>query len=227
MPEYADQPLRELTPSAQSSGTVTAHFKDLRRELIASIHKYPIVVGCVAWLTDVEICRALSTREHASIVIQKEDFLRPDAGDVSGVDALLKKYQKTYGLIGRRNWERHMFPEPLCQMSYLGDPMLEGVRCVGIKRRGGWTKPLMHHKFAVFCDAVHFDDAPSVPIPHAVWTGSYNWSGNAENGFENAVFIEDEKIAWAYFNEWMLVTSISEPLDWKHEYVAPEWRVGS
>lgn len=221
-PRYADRSLRELTPDASLHGVVTVHFKDLRQALIATIRQYPIVVGCVAWLTNVEICRALATREHASIIIQKGDFLRPDAGDLEleGVDALRKRYQKTYGLIGSRNWERHQFPEPLGDMSYGYSSTLEGVRCAGMKTGG--VKPLMHHKFAVFCD-----DVGGVATPRAVWTGSYNWTNNGENSLENAVLIEDAAVAGVYFYEWMRVTAISEPLDWKHRYVAPQWRIGS
>ena len=54
----------------------------------------------------------------------------------------------------------------------------------------------LHHKFAVI-------DGKTVI------TGSYNWSGNADkNNFENVVFINCEKIAQAYTDEFMRIWGI-------------------
>ena len=62
---------------------------------------------------------------------------------------------------------------------------------------------------------------------HVVWTGSYNLSENAGQSWENALIIRDPVIAGAYLNEWSQLFTFSEPLDWRSEYIAPEWRIGS
>ena len=54
-----------------------------------------------------------------------------------------------------------------------------------------------------------------------------NMSRNAKRSFENALFIEDAKLARIYYQEWGQIMALSEPLDWEHEWVAPEWRIGT
>ena len=87
----------------------------------------------------------------------------------------------------------------------------------------------MHNKFLVFCKTLKGDEDGDreVIVPKSVWTGSFNFSKNATNSLENAVYIRDEKIAKAYFSEWSQIEGLSEPLDWESEWVAPEWRIGS
>jgi hypothetical protein len=36
------------------------------------------IFGCVAWLTLIPILKALSKCDNVQIIVQKEDFLRPD-----------------------------------------------------------------------------------------------------------------------------------------------------
>lgn len=60
-----------------TSGNVTVFFRDLKRHLIESIKKYDMILGAVAWITDYEILEELS-KKKSLLVIQKEDFLRPD-----------------------------------------------------------------------------------------------------------------------------------------------------
>jgi hypothetical protein len=112
----------------------------------------------------------------------------------------------------------------------------------------------MHHKFMVFCQFQTFEcvqtdpsdpysyqsvptDKPYVDdrtdrmsrqaVPATVWTGSFNATVNGTQSLENAVIIADGAIAQAYFDEWCDMIGISEPLDWEHQYVAPEWRFGT
>lgn len=236
-PEYGKS-LYELTPDPIKSGSTTVFFKDLEQELVKKIDSYPAVFGCVAWLTNEAICAALARREHCTIIVQKEDFLRPD-----GVGDPRIRCQRLYRQIGQTNFTRYELPDPLPVMSYSSDPTLEGVRCFGERLRERY-RSLMHHKFAVFCEVETKKDTffsrevfgksdreytyfwHSVR-PVAVWTGSYNWSMLSERHLENAVFIEDETIAAAYLREWSLIAAMSEPLDWESEYVEPQWRLGS
>ena len=60
---------------------VTVYFRDLETELIRQIESAQAVIGCVAWLTSEPILSALANVPNGvSIVVQKEDFLRPDVG---------------------------------------------------------------------------------------------------------------------------------------------------
>jgi phosphatidylserine/phosphatidylglycerophosphate/cardiolipin synthase-like enzyme len=95
------------------------------------------------------------------------------------------------------------------------------VRCCGIHDEKRAT-PRCHHKFVVFADA-----EGSGLRPVSVWTGSFNFTQNAVRSFENAVIISNPGIINAYIEEFEQVLALSEPLNWKHEYVDPEYRIGT
>ena len=59
---------------------IEAYFDDLEGNLIEKIlqHKEGIIFGCVAWLTSEKILAALAQCNNVQIIVQKEDFLRPD-----------------------------------------------------------------------------------------------------------------------------------------------------
>jgi phosphatidylserine/phosphatidylglycerophosphate/cardiolipin synthase-like enzyme len=80
----------------------------------------------------------------------------------------------------------------------------------------------MHHKFLV--RGTHSAEGL---VPSAVWTGSFNFSNNAGNSFENAVEIHEVNVAQQYLNEFARVAALSEPLNWSHDWVSPQYRLGS
>lgn len=224
----AGQPLVDYS---MKKGNISVFFRDLKERLIENIDKADAVVGCVAWLTDIEIVRALASK-CSQIVVQKEDFLRPD-GNMSNA-ALREAYSHLSFL------DRESAGPLLGTMSYLaGDylQVIDGVRCVG--NHNSEKKPVhprAHHKFVVFCRIEEVlrkrylgADEALLPTlrPYAVWTGSFNFSFNAGRSLENAVLIEDETIAAAFQNEWEQLCAISEPLDWESTWVEPSWRIGS
>jgi hypothetical protein len=212
---------------------ISVYFRDLPRWIERQIRRYPYVFGCVAWLTHPGILGALAEKRGVGIVVQKEDFLRPDVG---GPDkARLRKLYSALEPTERFNFKRWK----IAGLSHAGDPTLDAVRCMGIAQRKGVTAPRMHHKFLVFCDYEpvnhkvidEYDEPYEVPgvrfLPRAVWTGSFNLTNNGNRSFENAVVIKSDHIADLYMREFANVVALSEPLDWEHEYVAPEWRLGS
>ena len=135
-----DEPLRDY---GTTSGNVEAVFRDIEERLVQEISSADFVVGCVAWLTNRRILEALGEVE-CCIIVQKEDFLRPDS------DGSKTELQALYNLIlNRRN--RGEFWPPLSEMSTHGDNGIEGIRCVGnhnAKRSPSF--PRAHHKFVVF-----------------------------------------------------------------------------
>lgn len=227
----ADSADRLRDYSVASSG-IQVYFRNLEEKLIGHIKEADAIVGCVAWLTSEPILEALAGKRTA-IVVQKEDFLRPDStskGDWS--NRLRKLYSQLHG------GDRFDYGETiLSSLSVCGDPTLEGVRCVGnYNRSKAPASPRSHHKFVVFCKAVSHQEAGEEigddyeweeTIPYAIWTGSFNFTFNATQSFENALYISDPAIAQAYYREWAQIEAISEPLDWKHDWVDPEWRIGT
>jgi len=198
----------------------TAYFRDLPRHLINHINQADVVLGCVAWLTHDEILDAMAGA-RCSLVVQKEDFLRPDmnaAGD-RWKARLRDKYSHIGGL-GR--------PMVAPDLSYCSDPALDGVRCVGNHNSSRLPAfPRMHNKFVVFAKCRIDDNSEYSITPYATWTGSFNFTKNGGASLENALYVESQDIAQAYFQEYRHILALSEPLDWESEWVAPQWRIGS
>jgi hypothetical protein len=202
-------------------------FKNLRDRLITFIREAPLVVGCVAWLTEPAILEALAHVPHGvSVVVQKEDFLRPDLGSSRSWAASLRRM---YDRLPEPPY-RHNFDGLAGRLSILGDPSIKPVRCVGNHNADKGTMPRSHHKFIVLARHREVSDTYSERIevePYAVWTGSFNFTANAGRSFENAVILRDEAAANAYYHEWTQVLALSEPLDWMTPWAEPEWRIGT
>ena len=69
---------QRLTTAKTSS--ISVYFDNLEQRLREYIVRSEICLGCVAWLTNENILNALSGIHKVSILVQKEDFLRPDSG---------------------------------------------------------------------------------------------------------------------------------------------------
>lgn len=196
---------------------VEVYFKNIKDVLCDKIKQAELIVGCVAWLTDTDILKALA-KTRASIIVQKEDFLRPDSHN-DGKNHLRTLYDAI-----ESNCERFLFQDTILpKMSYCGDPCLGGIRCVGNHNSDkNPAHPRMHNKFIVFCKI-----AKHKIEPQSVWTGSFNFTNNAGSSLENAVLLKNKKIAMAYLKEFGQIAALSEPLDWQSKWMAPEWRLGS
>ena len=205
------------------SDNIEIVFKNIKQKLISQIKKADLVLGCVAWLTDPHIIKALSTTE-SQIIVQKEDFLRPDIGS-------------------KNNWKedlRARYAQIKCNhliqelsgavFSFCGCNDAAGVRCVGNHNsEKSPAFPRMHHKFLVLCDIDKDEEKNNYSniIPKKIWTGSFNFTKNAGHSLENGLIIKDGKIAKAYFEEYLQILGISEVLDWENDWITPEVRIGS
>lgn len=173
-----------------SEANVVAHFGDLTAAAIDFIDNSPAIVGCVAWLTEERLLTALS-RVPVAIIVQKEDFLRPDPGGRASPGAVRRRYNDL-----SNHFARFAFPSPLGLASYASDPTLDPVRCVGNHNSShSPAMPRMHHKFLVRIEETYSEDDGVGVRALAVWTGSFNFSYNGGRSFENAVEIHDPNIA--------------------------------
>ncbi|MFG0885956.1 phospholipase D-like domain-containing protein [Vibrio sp. CJQ_6] len=213
---------------------VEVYFRNLEDKLIGHINNADSVFGAVAWLTSEPILNALSHKNHVQIIVQKEDFLKPDTDDNNGLyynKKLRKKYEGLSCNIFRGEFMDWLLGVTIMYPNESGeyDDSLEAVRCVGNYNKDKKPAfPRMHNKFLIFADVEIFDDCGypvNIVKPYAVWTGSFNFSHNATNSFENAVYITDQKVVDAYFNEYTQIAAISEPLDWTSDWIAPQWKL--
>jgi len=211
--------------STRYNPKVELYFENLEDVVCRHIEAAESVVGCVAWLTSPKILDALaSVKFGVSIVVQKEDFLRPDmSASVGYRDELKTKYNNI-----KTNFTRYAMGELVRKLSMCGDNTIDPMRCVG---NNNYNKlpafPRMHNKFLVFGKSWKPQHGYDGMKPNSVWTGSFNFTKNSTNSFENAVVMHDPLIAKRYFDEWQKIISLSEPLDWESEWCAPEWRIGS
>jgi hypothetical protein len=230
--ENADGPKVPLDnrPAAAGGCDIQALFGNLEHHLVEAIRSADFVVGCVAWLTNREVLRALHAVDHGcQIVVQKEDWLRPDS-NTTRHGAWRNDLRELYGDL-HCDVDRHCLCES-CHMpslSYCAGSDEDAVRCAGNHNSAKSPAfPRMHHKFFVLCDAV----CDGVPIatsiaPRSVWTGSFNPTANGTRSRENAVLIRSDEIAMRFMQEWFNVFAISEPLDWESEWCEPQYRIGS
>ena len=218
------------------------HLRNQEQFLIQKILQYKdgLIVGCVAWLTSLPILDALAKCKNVQILVQKEDFLRPDIdakNRLSWKQNLTARYAKV-----KCDMERHQFLEPMGNLSVANDPTVDGIRCIGNSNRERLpAMPRSHHKFLVFCQ-IHktkiYEDLEDEEteyeieyIPEAVWTGSFNFTKNAMMSFENSVFFSDKSgnnpLITAFLQEHHQLFGLSEPLNWTEDWITPEFRIGT
>src|SRR5262249_7338846 len=144
----------------------------------------------VAWLTSKAILAALARLQGVSIIVQKEDFLRPDIeSGPNWARRLRNLYESLPVGLSRFDISR------LESMDICGNSTLHPVRCVGnYNAEKAPAFPRSHHKFVVFC---HWNEGEDECggwkeiEPYAVWTGSFNFTETANRSFENALILRD------------------------------------
>jgi hypothetical protein len=202
-------------------------FKNLEPRLLELIKEFEggAIFGCVAWLTSIPILKALSKCNNVQIVVQKEDFLRPDLN--SNYKNWKASLRSLYNSL-KCDMERHQFKSPMGDLSVCSDPTVDPIRCVGNHNAEKQSAfPRSHHKFLVFCK---IDDKGNY-IPIKLWTGSFNLTKNATYSFENALIFADNlgtnKLINSYLMEHHQIFSLSESLDWTEDWSTPEFRIGT
>lgn len=183
----------------QQISFVSVFFDDLEDRLCDFIKRYPVIVGCVAQVTNYKILKALSEKERVSLIIKKLDFTTDGLG-IASFHRLKHQYSKiSFGVTNRMLWSgfRH----------FSGDYSYNIVNSLNVNY--DWTSEpirvidsdgnsMMHNKFIVGCQVLSdvyvgdFDGQPTyydLVVPKAVWTGSFNFTENGTKSFENAVAI--------------------------------------
>ncbi|MEU8241428.1 hypothetical protein AB0C07_24540 [Actinoplanes missouriensis] len=205
---------------------IDVHFRELEMRLVELIADHSWAAGNVAWLTSLPILDALSRLSRVSIIVQKEDFLRPDK---ASQHQLHKAYDKIRGS-DRLEWPH------INELSTSTDQTMQAIRCVGnLNTEKKPAHPRAHNKFLVLGKYVSLPESDDDGVYKlgrdmvacCVWTGSFNFTYNATRSLENAVVIRQSDVVGAYLAEWGQIAAISEPLDWFQPWVQPEWRIGT
>ena len=199
--------------AVSQDGQTAVFFRDLEHHLISLIQQSNVVLGCVAWLTSEPILQALAQIQMVSIIVQKEDFLRPDlAPNPNWTNYLRRLYNRLPGGISRFQLEGTILPF----MSTMGKTEMDAIRCVGNHNLMKVPAfPRSHHKFVIFCQYQQTEyeieeDLPGKIIPEAVWTGSFNFTKTAGMSFENAILLRDPIIVQAFYQEYAQIADQKE-----------------
>lgn len=220
-----DLPQEDYSDLFLNPRSVKAVFRRHNFELIKFIRSYPVHLGAIAWLTDLDVIAELSS-SRVALIVQKEDFLRPD---VVGSKAKLRSaYESLYSFI-----HSNEVPGVVQYLQSIAPFEIDPIRCVGnVNRTDSPAFPRMHNKFLIGCDyksseEIGPDAEGGCVIPKAVWTGSYNFTFTAATSFENALIVEDPRVARAFALEWSQIFALSEPLNWSEDWVSPEYWLGT
>ena len=175
------------------------------------------------------------------LIVQKEDFLRPDL-DTYNKSNWKKSLQAKYANL-KCPHTRYELNDSISELSYASsNPWVDPIRCMGNHNSDkAAASPRVHNKFLVFCKIIdktekeeEDKDKNDITInykPVAVWTGSFNFTKNATYSFENSIYLEDQSgdnpILNSYLKEHHQIFALSEPLNWEVDWVYPEYRIGT
>lgn len=198
------------------SKRVSCYFRDIRAHLLHAIASGSHIAGCVAWVSDHEILSTLSKKKGVALIVNKEEILRPDLNTSNwGI-----RHRVRAALECLPKCETQWFPEPLHGACDVDCNEAIGVRCVGDIE----ASTNMHHKFIVIGRVVRRYMGEEFE-PRSVWTGSFNFTANASNSLENAVWIRDRVIAMHYLREFAQLAAASEPLGFTSAHPDPTMRI--
>lgn len=196
---------------------ISVYFRHLKEELIKQIRQFDMIIGAVAWITDLDILDELS-KKKTLLVIQKEDFLRPDLEtrlSKTAKEQLHEAYSKFKPFDGRTVGEGPFFQS--IDDTYAN---LEPILCFGNFEQGQMYRvPRLHNKFLVFLEKEN-----NLYYSSSVWTGSMNLTQLSVHSLENAILIKDHSIATAYTEEAQLIYLQGEKLNWTTEWINPFYR---
>lgn len=223
--EDGPKPLSDIRRDALHTGNTTLLVRDIEAALVKWIGRFPVVVGCVAYLTNPVVLKALAKCKTVSIVVQKADFLRPD-----GVNWSASRLHDLYAALPA-NDTFQVFAPGFCTG---GDETLAPVMCVGTcPLDASPSEPKLHHKFFVGGEMIerqvgHWpEDTWPEFRPLSLWTGSFNPTETGTQSLDNAIIFDDQAFAAFYAQEYRACLALAEPIDWKSRWVAPVFRYGT
>lgn len=117
-----------------TSENISVYFRNLEKHLIKHIKESDAIFGAVAWLTNFNILEALRGKQVA-IVIQKEDFLRPDINNDYSAK-WKEKLRIAYANLGSNYLGMYYFEDNIMsRLSYGSEEATygwaESIRCAG------------------------------------------------------------------------------------------------
>lgn len=192
---------------------IEVYFKDIEGSIIKKIREYEYVVGCIAWLTNENILKELSKKKNVLIIVQEEDFLRPDINFDGDKKKWRNKIRRLY-----KKLEKGEIESSFWGVNYASQNIESGIRRFGMLNEDKKPAfPRMHNKFIICYNEISGYEK-EITIDGEVLTGSYNYTENSNNSLENVLCIQDKKIVSNYFKQFVEISTMSMPLNWQGEW---------
>ena len=210
---------------------VVVHFQNIREHLRAYIKEAHYCIGAVAWLSDLDILDDLRNKKGVHIIIQN-DTMATRRNRFDRFREILRAKYRALPFFPWAEWEK-AYPSAMpaamsknppsricekdtCSIRIAGKRICKSnnsntnTKTITLQKAGGGVQEseqqaMMHHKFLFYLN--------ERGIIYAMSTGSYNFSKNASNSYENLLYISDDRVARAYFDEYLEVLSHSMPLN--------------
>jgi phosphatidylserine/phosphatidylglycerophosphate/cardiolipin synthase-like enzyme len=180
---------------------VQPHFENIESVVIEYINSASYVIGCIAWLTNMNVIDALTRLKGVKIIVNKEEYLHPDmnGGQKYWHSKLRHKYNSIPDLFAAHPEIDSKFTT-FTKITNRNDGAIMTCGVINCYSK-------LHHKFMVF-----FNEEMN---PIGIWTGSYNFSDNSNYSLENGVYITDKITIDEYIKEFFIIYNSSEPYIWK------------
>lgn len=184
----------------------------------ARLGAQPAALGCVPWLTDWKVSRALASLAQCCILLDKQQPPYPAVEQLAKTDsALSSAYLRHFDMLALPNPDGS--GPVLGPFSQMPPPVLLGpVRLVGWARdQHGKPRPMLHSKMLVLGVTTYWenDEDWSGDVaqfePKVTWMGSANWTSNARQHIEHGLWSTDPALV-AHNYEYLLdLVRFSEP----------------
>lgn len=201
---YLDHKKLPMRVTSLSSGDIEVCFQNIESFIIAKIKEHSFALGCMAWLTNKNILRALNSTFGYQLILNKEEYM--------------KRSNELYSMY---NGIKYGCGDDLFVTEIKDFPYTDSSNELDMFRVAGYDEgvaPRMHDKFLILCKQ---DETCSYrrAVPHMVITGSYNYTQSSNASLENVVCISNKEIVNAYYTEYLRIFAISEDINWDYNFL--------
>lgn len=228
--DYAQLLKSEARP--WSAGTIV-HGSKVLDDLVAGLERHtntdwttkhwrrtdprPAVIGCVPWLTDFPVARALAAFDQCCIVVDKQ---QPEYNAVRQLAARGKPLSSAYldGFDEIALPDEDGNPPVIDPGTGRFDVDLGPVRVAGWRRaQDGAPRPMLHSKMLVLGVTTYYEDDEEFAgdilnfRPKSTWIGSANWTQAARNHIEFGMWSTDPDLVRHNYDYLLSLVRFSEP----------------
>jgi hypothetical protein len=233
MPPLGDyEQLLQSRARPWSAGTVV-HGSNVLDDLVAGLTRHratdwttkysrrmdprAVAIGCVPWLTDYAVTRALASFDQCCIVVDKQQpeyyAVRQLADDGK---PLSSAYLDGFDEIARPDEDGN--PPVIHPGSGRFAVELGPVRVAGWRRaEDGTARPMLHSKMLVLGVTTYYEDDEEFAgdiftfCPKSTWMGSANWTQQARNHIEFGLWSIDPDLVQRNYEYLLSLLKFSEP----------------